>query len=713
MNSKTSQDIRNRGDGGIAALIATGDTELAKTLAGFLAAAGIRRVRVSAPDAEETTAFGDYQLVLFDLSLFHPETPLIAALLNARMHDTHLLLIGTTEQLNSIDPTLKDSVETCLNRETSAAEFTHEINNALDKIALEREVIQLRKRLDESEALHRFIVRNSPDLLYVLDPQGHFTFLNKNALKALGYRSRELIGKHYTEVVHPRDVGRARLFFDKAIALPGPRKLELRLLGKNSKAPLHIETSALRIRRKRSGQNVKNDFLGVFGVARDIRQRKKAEEILHYQYNFDFLTGLPNRTLLKDRLKALINQSQLCRENFAVLYINVDRFRLFNEAYGQTLGDQLLQNISASLRTYTRESDTLARIGSDEFILLLPDIVDEKNAIFVADKIARRMSYDFAHEDRKIDASISVGIALYPDHGKTEETLINAADIAVCHARSHGRRYALYNSSLDNRRSTKLTVEALIKEALNEDRLVVHYQPQIVIPENRFCSAEALVRIQAPDGKLILPGEFIDIAEETGLVNEIGAVVVEKACRDIKNWNRQGIHIPVAFNVSAVQLAQEHFADTLLGRIRAHRIYPQEIEIELTENVLIQNMSWVVANLLKLANNGVRIAIDDFGSGYSSLNYLHHLPLHSLKLDKSFIAKINEENREDSIIPAMFAIARGLKLDFIVEGVASEIQHDYLCSLGSCIVQGFHYSRPVSNEVLLEYFETHQGRMNG
>ena len=280
------------------------------------------------------------------------------------------------------------------------------------------------------------------------------------------------------------------------------------------------------------------------------------------------------------------------------------------------------------------------------------------------------------------------------------------ADTAVCSAKTKTRKHhCLYSKKLKNKNSNIVFVENMIRDSIKNDRFVVFYQPQIDLSSGKIHAVEALVRIKAPDNTLILPGKFIDIAEETSLITDIGEIVLRKVCEDISNWNKKGIRMQVSINVSALQLAMTNFSEYVLEELYKFQIDPQEIEIELTENVLVKNINMTISNIIKLTDAGIKIAIDDFGTGYSSLSYLDHLPLNTLKLDQSFMRKITAENMHDTIIPAIINVAKGLQLDFIAEGVETQAQHDYLLKQGSCIVQGFYYSKPIEKSKLIDFIK--------
>lgn len=698
-------------------LIVDDDPAMAKSIMGVLSYVGLNAHSVSGGYAAiDALGHNDYHLVLLDLNMPDMDGTEVLKHINNNDIATNVIVVSGESEIKKAIHVLKNGAKDFIRKPYSTDELLFSIKNVLEKINLENENIKMLEKLEESEALHRFIVHNSPDLLYMLDREGRFVFVNKNTIKLLGYSRKEIIGKHYTEVIYPKDIERAELFFENGLIAQNSKSLELRLQGKNEKSLLHVEVRAINIEKKVTGgyklgrnDSRKPNFIGSYGVARDITERKKSEEIIRYQYNHDLLTGLPNRILLNERIATLINHAEGSHTQFAVLFIDINRFKLINDTYGQSLGDELLQNLSDILRRSIREGDTLARLAGDEFILLLPDIDSAEDAITVADKIVAETSIPFRQNGHEIHITLSVGIAIYPEHGVTGDELIKCADIAVCNAKTKTKsRYYLYNSKLKNKNSTKVFVENLIRDSIKNNRFVVYYQPQIDLPTSTIHAVEALVRILSPNGKLILPGKFIDIAEETSLINDIGDIVLEKVCQDVHNWNQLGIHIQVSINISAVQLATELFAENVLNKIHQFGLNPKDIEIELTENVLVQNMNKAISNLLHLTSEGLKIAIDDFGTGYSSLNYLDRLPLNTLKLDKSFMRKISDENMEDTIIPAMIGVAKGLQLDFIAEGVETKAQHEYLCQQGPCIAQGFYYCKPINGEQLVKFIDKHR-----
>lgn len=695
-------------------LVVDDDHQVCRSIQAVLASVGLEADAVhSVAAAIEALTLQPYCLILLDLNMPEAEGSELIDHINRHEIDTCVIVVSGESEFKKAVDVIKNGARDFIKKPYNPDELLIAIKNALEKRNLETENRIIIEELKRSEALHRFIVHNSPDLLYIMDRDGHFTFVNNNVTKLLGYKKKEVIGRHFSEFVYERDSARTKAFFSSKSYPNNANSIEVRLKCKDQDTVLYVEVRAVQVEKNFAGgyklngsKEVKSadNFVGVYGVARDITDKKRAEEIIRFQHNHDLLTGLPNRNLLKEQVSVFLNHAKRANERLAILLIDIDRFKLVNDSYGQAVGDQVLRFVADNLSRCIRDSDILARFGGDEFILLLPDIKTAHDVASVARKIVKETCVPFRHGNTDIHITLSIGIALYPDHGNAWEQLLKNADTAVCNLRlTANSNYCIYNDSLHNHNSNKIFIENLIRTAVKENQFVAYYQPQINLETGEIHALEALARIHSPQHGLIRPGKFIEIAEESSLICDVGDVILTKACEDIRRWQAAGFDVPVSINISAVQLAMDGFSDYFLEKIYRYRLRPEIFELEITENVIIKNLEMTLDNIIRLTNLGVNLAIDDFGKGYSSLSYLDQLPLKTLKLDKSFIQKVTAADATNTIIPAMINVSNGLKLNFVAEGVENRAQHDYLTAQGSCIVQGFYYSKPVTSDKILDF----------
>ncbi|MBD1400196.1 putative bifunctional diguanylate cyclase/phosphodiesterase [Pelovirga terrestris] len=698
-------------------LIVDDEIKVAQSLQLILKLEGFEaQIVTSGAAAFEELARHPYDIALLDLNMPQIDGMTVLDHITRNHPDTSVIVVSGESEIRKAVHVLKAGARDFVRKPYTPEELIFSINNVREKIQLERDNQAMIATLQESEALHKFIVHHSPDLVYMLDHQGNFTFVNNNTAERLGYKRQELMGRHYSSVVYPDDLDLAQRYFMTNATLPHHESIELRLQGKNKGNIIHAEIRSIHIERKlaggyRLGRARKPDThaIGTYGVARDISEKKRAEEIIRFQNNHDLMTGLPNRSLFHERLEQLLSRARSTNETFALILIDINRFKLINDTYSQAVGDSVLRSFAERLGRCCTAVDTLARIGGDEFALLMPTSGPADTfARARAERIVEETMMPIRANGHDIHLSVSLGITIYPDHGNSCQDLMKNVDTVLCNLKNRSiNSYGFYNTTLENKNSQKVFTENLIRQALKNDQLIVHYQPLVQVSTLKVASIEALARIQLSSGNILMPTQFIETAEETPLIHDIGARVIEIACRDLKDLNRRGIKTQVSINVSAVQLQMENFAGIVLERIHFHRLRPQDIELELTENVLIQDLKTTVANIVELAGAGVNIAVDDFGTGYSSLCYLDRLPLNTLKLDKSFIQKITPENPAEPIIPAMIRVAEGLQLRFVAEGIETRQQHEYLLIHGGTIGQGYYYSRPVAKEQIIDYMLAH------
>jgi diguanylate cyclase (GGDEF)-like protein len=426
-------------------------------------------------------------------------------------------------------------------------------------------------------------------------------------------------------------------------------------------------------------------------TASDDGQEGLAHRVLH-----DPLTDLPNRTLFLDRLALALARLRRQRTGIAVLFIDLDNFKVVNDSLGHGAGDRLLVELGNRLREAIRPSDTIARFGGDEFVVLCEDIKDARDAVVVGERIVSAASLPFTLEGREMFVSASVGVALAIDSESTPETLLRDADVAMYRAKERGRgRVEVFDEALRARIMERLDLENGLRRALQRDELRVYYQPEVSLSQQRMVAVEALVRWQHPERGLLQPSEFVPLAEETGLIVEIGEWVLNEACQQIAQWRRGGIDIDVAVNVSARQLIQPDIVDVVRGALERNGLPAHALCLEITESAVMRDPEAALATLTLVKELGVKVALDDFGVGFSSLAQLKEmLPLHALKVDRSFISGIADDERNSAIVAAVVMMATTLGLTAIAEGVETEAQALQARALGCDVSQGFFFTAP-------------------
>ena len=424
--------------------------------------------------------------------------------------------------------------------------------------------------------------------------------------------------------------------------------------------------------------------------------------IFHKQPFHDFVTELPSRALVEDRLNMALAHARYSGEKVAVLILDIDNFKRVNDFMGIPAGDMLLKNLSQRIRKSLREEDTLGRQGGDEFIILLPDIHLIQDIEFRTQKILDGIRGSFEFEGQEIHASCSVGIAVYPDDAEDTAELIQKAKSAMCQAKEEGKdRHTFFKPFMLSKGYRQMNLENSLRKALERDEFQLHFQPKMSILTGKVEGMEALLRWNHPEGGLIYPSEFVPVAEEIGLIQPIGEWVLLNACQQIKAWKRAGFPpISIAVNLSGYQVNQAHWVSKVRTILERTGVDPQSLEMEITETVLMDNSDAALSNLRELDAMGVRISIDDFGTGYSSLSYLKRFPIHALKIDQSFIRGIGKAGQgTDAVITrAIVSLARALNLKTVAEGVERVQEKDYLESIGCDDMQGFLFSKPLPVE---------------
>ena len=654
----------------------------------------------------------EFDLVILDMMLPDMSGHEIMDFINAHHEGTDVIVISGNNDIASAIGALKRGAFDYLRKPYAREELLNTIDNAIKKRELEADNRRFAWQLENSEKTYRFLVDNSPDIIYTLDEEGLFTYVNDRARQLLGFSHDQLIGKHYSEMVHDDDIELARFVFkERRVGERSSTNVELRLKCNKGYGESRIfDNSFLTISFNSMGiyspgeKQSNTQYFGTYGVARDITERKRVEEMIAYQAYHDTLTDLPNRALFKDRLGLAIIQSQRNKTKLAVMFIDLDRFKLINDTMGHVKGDDLLQQVSARLKECLRRGDTLARLGGDEFVLFMPELRDKLDAGEIADKFLKCLQQPFFLGSIEAQISASIGIALYPDDGVTMDELIRHADIAMYQVKAQGKNgHSFYDSSMIDASHQQLELDQALRKAIERGELEMYYQPQVDVTTGRFVGAEALMRWNHPKRGFLTPGEFLPFAEENGLILPISDWMLDAVCTDLIEWNATGSdQIKLSLNLSPHYLDRGDFYKKLEGTLQHYGISPQQIEVEVTENICIRNSDHVISQLNKLSELGVSIAIDDFGTGYSSLAYLQKFSIHKIKIDQSFVKEIHWENTHSPIIHAIISIAKGLGLDLVAEGVETETQARYLELAGCQIMQGYLYHKPLPHKTLLE-----------
>ena len=511
--------------------------------------------------------------------------------------------------------------------------------------------------------------------------------------------------------------------------------LEVRLLHRESKRHnLVLEQTVRELREAESGLHTTEAALSREKAALDdhvlqLRQANEhlvvatieahtlAEEIekakvrMAHLAQHDALTDLPNRILLNDRLGQAIALARRQGKQLAVMFLDLDRFKHINDSLGHAVGDQLLQSVAKRLTAGVRSSDTVCRQGGDEFVILLADIEHAGDAALSAQKILAALTVPHRIDQRELHVTVSIGISIYPQDGQDADTLIKSADTAMYHAKEGGRNnYQFFEPDMNVQAVERHSIEGGLRRALERQEFMLHYQPKINLETGTISGVEALVRWQHPQRGLILPEQFVWIAEDCGLIVPIGAWVLREACRQARTWQDAGLPpIPVAVNISAVQFRHKDFLESLAAILKDTGLAPRYLELELTESVLMHDADFTTSVLKALKAMGIRLAIDDFGTGYSSLSYLTRFPIDTLKIDQSFLRDITNataDSDDAAIVAAVVSMGKSLNQRVIAEGVETREQLAFLQAQGCGEGQGFYFSRPVTAEELAELLRT-------
>jgi diguanylate cyclase (GGDEF)-like protein/PAS domain S-box-containing protein len=552
------------------------------------------------------------------------------------------------------------------------------------------EQVKAEQALQESEQKFRLIAEYSSDLIRVEDSLGIIQYASPSHKIILGYNPKELEGKSIISLVHPEDVPLVKTKFIHKNDKRNPTQYRVRTTNGNyiwmesHSSPIFDENGKL---------------LHFIIVARDISERKNYEEKLKQLAFYDELTGVANRRFFQDKLNKQIEKSRQNNTPFALMYMDLDRFKWVNDSLGHDVGDELLQNFVIRLKTCLSESDTIGRWGGDEFAVLLSRVQSKEEAAQVAQQIIQTMQPPWNIKGYEFVLTSSIGISFYPEDGQTAEELLSHADQALYQAKVEGRNnFYFYEKALTDNMQRLILLENSLKQALEQKAFHLVYQPQIHLTTGKLIGVEALLRYTHPTLGNISPVEFIPICERLDIINDITEWVLQEASRQIKEWTEKGLNIRVAVNISPLNIENKTFVEKLMSIFRKNKSDLRYLELELTETALTKNIDEASKILERLKQIGVRIALDDFGSGYSSLVYFKNFPIDKIKVDRSFVKEIPKKERDIVIIDSILLLSKRLGIEVICEGIETEEQASHLQKLGCEFAQGYYFSPPLTKE---------------
>ena len=555
--------------------------------------------------------------------------------------------------------------------------------------------------MEQSEERFRALVEKSWSGVALLDENLAFTYVGSSTQRLLGYSDEELMRTSFIALIHPRDrQATLEVFADLLAATPTlEARAEFRFLHKNG-TWIWLEGFAQNLLPDPSVRALVVNY-------RDITQRKATEKQLEYQAYYDALTGLPNRLLFRDRVVNAIAQARRHRRGIAVMYLDLDHFKLVNDGLGHSVGDALLSDVAVRLQGSIRASDTISRLGGDEFTILLNDTSSSDSVFGVARKVLQSLARPFRVEGHELYVTASIGISVFPADGEDVEKLLKCADSAMYRAKELGRNQAqLFTSSMNERYVERLALEQSLHHAVERDELEVYYQPIFESTRRRVVALEALLRWNHPTRGLIEPVDFIQLAEETGLIVSMGEWAIRRACSQLREWHEAGFpELRMSVNISAPQLQQVNFIDFLAEAMAQCNLHSALLDLEITESIAVQNVESTMQILREVKRHGVGIAIDDFGTGQSSLIYLKRFPIDTVKIDQAFVSDVTSDESTAAIVSYIINLAHTLHLNVVAEGVETEEQYQFLLANGCDRMQGFLFSRPLPASEAYEFLK--------
>ncbi|OSX54921.1 putative bifunctional diguanylate cyclase/phosphodiesterase [Anoxybacillus ayderensis] len=601
--------------------------------------------------------------------------------------------------VSSLSPSFRMQVEQYVHHHLPQAQLFPMIGDASEQAVVCALVVddcradmdEMRQKMKLSEQYYRSLFEHNPDIVYSTDLEGNFTSVNPAFERVFGYKAEEILHTNSLHYIKKEDIPRVRRYFYRA------------LKGKVQQYNLEIPSKSGEVylfQIKNVPIIVDGKKVGIYGIGRDITEQKRAEEHMKYIAYHDVDTGLPNRLKFTNIVKQAIDQAKETGNTLAVLFVDMDRFKIVNDTIGHYGGDEILKQIAERIKNVLPRGARLGRFGGDKFSLLLTEQTDVQTVIEWTKKLLQHIAVPIVYEEKEFFLTASVGISFYPADGVDAQSLLKNADTAVNRAKqTGGNGVKLYATKMNEQVMYRVELERYLRKALEKNECFLVYQPIMDLMTGKVIGSEALLRWKHPKIGLVSPLEFIPIAEEIGFIHDLGRWVLIKACMQTKTWHDLGFDsFIVSVNVSATQFQHPTFFEDVQQALNESKLPAHCLHLELTESSMLRNMYYSIHVMKQLQQLGVHVSIDDFGTGYSSLSYLKHLPIHTLKIDRSFIYQLHKDRSDIAIVKSIITMGHGLRLNVVAEGVETAEQMKLLKRLKCHYAQGYGIFKPLPAE---------------
>lgn len=695
-NSSIVASGKHLESGNYVALIISSDNDLRRKLEHFC---GEHSLQVQCADDLHAVAEHSFDLLLLAETAIADVQP--DALLALQDHDPFALILLVSGRYDLALSQQLPHFSSYVRLPCDEHEFAWACAQACRQLELERSV-------EKSDALLQAMVNGSPDPVYILDKEGHFMFVNDRLETMLGHPRGSLIGQHYSVMIHADDKELARYIFSNRKIVSGLyQNIEIRLQPAISEA--WLGANAITVEMTSSGiftSSGQDRFIGVYGLTRHIAETKAVEDSIHFQAYHDFLTGLPNRVLFKDRLDVAISQAKRQNKMLAVMFIDLNKFKDVNDNLGHPVGDEVLQLVAERVKAVLRRGDTLARFGGDEFIVLLPEANSAHSAEVIAQKIIKQFYEPFHIRDNQVTIGASIGIALYPDSGSDVEEMIAHADLAMYHAKNLDKvEYQVFSRQITHSAEDRQQLKEDLQQSLDEDQFTVCYQPQIDLVTGAIKTVECLVRWHHPERGLVPRETFLAVAEQSGLIAQVNEKMHKCAFQDMLDWQDERLPpVSLLLTMSASQVRGDTFPGAFLRALEQSRLENNQVEVGIMEDVITQDIESLAGKFARIGRAGTGITIDGFGAAWFSLFHLQRFPISTLKVDRAFVRELHGYEKE-SVIKGIVAMAHALHIQVVVDGVETKHQLKYLQDVGCNSAQGPFFGPPLSAEAMVKLLQ--------